>query len=88
MIEAFSIPSERCSEIDATLREEIQARTENSEDTTRILRSIQRFGGDPTIERFDMIPQPVRSTVHLPSGIIWTVKAVRAPRLMPEPVAE
>lgn len=88
MAEAFSIPSERCGELGAALREEIQARTESSEDTTRILRSIERFGGDPTIERFDVIPQPVRSTVHLPATILWTVKAVRAQRLVPAPVTE
>ena len=56
---AFSLSSSRCTPIsDPTLRDEIQSRTGNADATSRILRSIERFGADPSILRYEIEPRP------------------------------
>ena len=85
MAEPFSLSPERCASVAApALREEILARTQNAAAADQILRSIVRFGIDPTIERFDVTPQAMRATVRVPHGVAWNVKAVRAPRPVEE----
>lgn len=77
MAESFSLALSRCAVInDPGLRNEIQARTDNAEATTRILSAIGRFGGDPSILRFEVTPQAHRG---YPSAnrVAWSVRAVR-----------
>lgn len=88
MAEVFSLAPQRCAVLsDPSLREEIMARTESREATEQILRSLRRFGVDPTIERFDVAPQAVRATVRIAATVAWSVKAVRAARVVVPPTA-
>ena len=58
------------------LQEEIHRHTDNADETDRILRSIVRFGSDPSILRFDVIPTPHPRGLRFAS-VAWTVRAVR-----------
>ena len=79
MPQSFSLASGRCAVVtDPSLWTEIQAHTENSVATSRILSSIGRFGGDPTIQRYEMTPLPHNRTTRLAGSVAWTVRAVRA----------
>ena len=65
MAQTFSI-SQRGSggRSDSALRDEIQAHTQNALETSRILSAIQRFGSDPSIDRFELIPSASRGRMR------------------------
>ncbi len=60
-----------------TLREEVRSRTGSERETSSILRSIERFEGDDSIEHFEVTPQPVRGTRHDARAVSWQVRAIR-----------
>ena len=78
MSQPFSIARSRCAQMsDASLRDEIQSRTENEEATSRILRSIERFGVDPSIERYEIAPHAGSRAWRGKATVAWTVRAIR-----------
>jgi hypothetical protein len=86
MHEAFSLAPSRCAVIsDPALRAEIDAHTGSPEATAKILRSIERFGVDPSVLRFEMNPRKENRTIRSTETVSWTVHAVRN---RPEPVVE
>jgi hypothetical protein len=81
----FSLSPSRCAKIsDPTLREEIQVHTQSSDATAKILRSIERFGTDPSILRYDMNPKKQMRTFQSKETVAWAVHAVRnRPEVVP-----
>ena len=78
MSEPFSLARSRCTVIsDPSLREEIQSRTKNVEATARILSSIERFGTDLSIQRYEIAPNTGYRPWRGQGPIAWTVRAVR-----------
>ena len=78
MPSAFSIAATHLSTAsDSTLRGEIDFHTENDAETSSILRSLRRFGGDVSIRRFEVTPTPSRRTRQPRSAFTWSVRAVR-----------
>lgn len=78
MPSSFSIARDRCSALsDSTLREEIASHTKSDEETSSILRSLERFGGDLSIQHFEMTPTPSRRGRQKTSAFTWNVRAVR-----------
>ena len=76
--QSFSLSSSRCTPIsDPTLRDEIQSRTGNVDATSRILRSIGRFGADPSIQRYEIEPRPQYRQSRAQGSMAWAVRAVR-----------
>ena len=76
--QSFSLSSSRCAPIsDPTLRDEIQSRTGNVDATARILRSIDRFGADPSIQRYEIEPLPPYRQTRVHGSVAWAVRAVR-----------
>lgn len=76
---SFTISSSRLSSSSPPdLRSEINRHTGSDVETSSILRSIERFGGDLTIDRYDIDPAPARGTRTGPSRVSWTVRARRA----------
>ena len=78
--QSFSLSPARWANDTEALRREIEQHTQNAEATSRILSSIVRFGADPSILRFEMIPVQRIRTSRLGGLRAWTVRAVR-----PEP---
>jgi hypothetical protein len=77
MAEPFSVGRSRVTSADPSLREEILVRTGSDKATTGILRSLERFGGDPSILRYEVSPQS-RGRFGGPAGpVAWSVRAVR-----------
>lgn len=75
---SFSITRSRLSVLsDPTLRDEIQTHTGNAAETSSILRSLDRFGQDPSIRYYEVTPTPSRRTYRPTSAFTWTVRAVR-----------
>ena len=78
MSQPFSIARSRCAVIsDPGLREEIQSYTKNDVSTNRILSSIDRFGLDPSIQRYEIAPKPQYRHSRTQGALAWTVRAVR-----------
>lgn len=77
MPEPFSVLQSRCVPLDASLRDDILARTGSDVATTGIMRSIERFGSDPTILRYDISPKSSSRFGGL-MPVAWTVRAVRS----------
>jgi hypothetical protein len=77
MPDTFSIVQSRCVAPDASLRSDIRARTGSDAATSGILRSIERFGGDPSILRYEISP---KTSTRFGGGtaVAWTVRAVRS----------
>lgn len=76
--QSFSLARSRCDTIsDPALRDEIQLRTGNVDATSRILRSIDRFGADPSIRSYEIAPRPQYRQARTQGAIAWTVRAVR-----------
>lgn len=69
---------------DPALRAEIQSHTGSDVATASILRSIVRFGGDPSIERFDVSPRQRGRPHPTANPVTWSVRAWRGD----EPAAE
>jgi hypothetical protein len=80
MAQSFSLgPLNAPAISDPSVQEEINRHTDDADATNRILRSIGRFGSDPSIVRFDVIPLPYgRGARYTSAG--WTVRAVRLER--------
>jgi hypothetical protein len=80
MSQQFSLGRSQCAAIsDPLLQQEINRHTDNADATDRIIRSIDRFGSDPSIVRFDVIPLPHGRGTRFAS-VAWTVRAVRLER--------
>ncbi len=78
MAQPFSIASARCAVLsDPALREEIRSHTGTDEETSSILRSLERFGSDVSIHFYEMTPKVSNRTVHHTPIVNWTVSAVR-----------
>ena len=77
MSQQFSLGPSQCAEIsDPSLQDEINRHTDSAAATDRILRSIGRFGSDPSIIRFEVIPLSHGRSGRFASTA-WTVRAVR-----------
>ena len=75
--EPFSVLQSRCAPLDSSLFDDIRARTGSDAATSGILRSIERFGSDPSIVRYEVSPRAsIRFGVATP--VAWTVRAVRS----------
>lgn len=78
MAQSFSLSSQRCAlTSDPTLREEIDGHTLSPDATSKILRSIDRFGRDASIQRFEMTPTKHQARFGK-NELAWTVRAVRS----------
>lgn len=79
MTQSFSLSATRCSAAeDASLRTEITEITGNDSETSGILRSIERFGGDASIERFEISRSARGRYAPKTAAASWIVRAVRA----------
>jgi hypothetical protein len=76
MSQPFFVPQDRCSPPDESLRNDIRAQTGSDAETSGILRSIERFGGDPSILRYEVSPK-ASSRFGGVLAVAWTVRAVR-----------
>ena len=63
---------------DAELREEILAHTGNDEATAGILRSIDRYGEDASILRYEVSRKTNTRAYRHGGATAWSVRAVRA----------
>jgi hypothetical protein len=78
MSESFTVSQSRFASADPSVRSEILVRTGNEAATSGIMRSIERFGGDPSIIRYEVSPQ-ARARFGGPAGkVSWSVRAVRS----------
>lgn len=77
MPEPFSVTQSRYASEGSELRGEILQRTGSDAATSGILRSIERFGGDPSILRYEVSPRP-KNRFGRPAGVAWMVRAVRS----------
>lgn len=76
---SFSLAHSRFTAASAPdLREEILAHTGSDEATSSILRSIDRFGSDASIQRYEMVPDMRRRGVRGGGAVAWSVRAIRA----------
>jgi hypothetical protein len=81
MASPFSIAGTRFTTIsDDGLREEIRAHTGSDAAVSSIMRSIERYGGDPSIRQYEMTPTTNQRTYRGTAAVAWSVRAVR-----PEP---
>jgi len=83
MTDTFSLSASHCTATqNASLRTEITEHTGNDFETAGILRSIERFGGDASIERFDISRSERGRYAPRSQTAGWIVRAVRwdAPR--------
>ena len=62
----------------SALREEIHAHTGSDEETSSILRGIERLGDDPSIRHYEMTPKTIQRTYRGASPVAWSVRAVRS----------
>lgn len=80
MATSFSISRSRCLDLSVpTLRAEIQSHTGSDTETSSILRSLERFGEDPSIRYYEVTPKALRRPEHGhgSSRSAWTVRAMR-----------
>jgi hypothetical protein len=75
--ESFSLTRARCASADSSLREEIRVHTGSDAATSGILRSIDRFGEDPSILRYEISPSSRQRTHRTSTAVSWHVRAVR-----------
>jgi hypothetical protein len=79
MTNAFSLSASQCAAAKhAALRTEITEHTGNDIETAGILRSIERFGGDNSIERFEISRSERGRYASRSNTAGWIVRAVRA----------
>jgi hypothetical protein len=78
MTEPFSLARSRCTESDPSLRAEILDHTGSDAATSGILRSIERYGGDSSILRFEISPQTHNRAHRAAIAVSWSVRAVRS----------
>jgi hypothetical protein len=77
MSESFFVTQSRVFPADPSLRGEILTRTGSDDATSGILRSMERFGSDPSILRYEVSPKasPRFGGVR---KVAWMVRAVRS----------
>jgi hypothetical protein len=79
MSDHFSLLRSRCDRVsDPALRQEIDSHTGNDEATSGILRSIDRFGGDDSILRYEVSRKTTTRAYRHGAAAAWQVTAVRA----------
>lgn len=78
MSEPFSLTRSRCDAADASLCEELRVRTGSELAASGVLRSIERFGADPTILRYEISPKAHNRLHRSAAAVAWTVRAVRS----------
>ena len=75
--QGFSLSVSRLQKLSPQmLREEVHGHTRNDTETSRIMSAMERFGADPSIEEFEMIPS--RSRTVGGTTVQWTVRARRS----------
>jgi hypothetical protein len=77
MPEPFSLSQSRCAAADSSLQEELRVRTGSQKAASGILRSIERFGADPTIVRYEISPKSHNRAHRSSAAVSWAVRAVR-----------
>ena len=78
MPDLFYLTRALCTPLDnPNLREVLEARTGSYAEVASILRSLARFGTDPSIIDFLVSPVPSRSGQRL-RAVSWTVRANRS----------
>jgi hypothetical protein len=78
MADTFSIhPSRYSSMADGAVREDVRAHSGSDEAAESILRSIERLGTDPSIDRYEMTATKGRPHSRA-SGVAWSVRAIRS----------
>jgi hypothetical protein len=76
---AFSLSRFRCTHLsDPSLHDEITEHTGDAAATSGILRSLDRFSGDSSIDRYEITPQQRNRGAARARGIAWNVRAVRS----------
>lgn len=79
MTDSFSLSASQCAEThDASLRTEITEHTGSDSETQGILRSIERFGSDASIERYEISRSARGRYAPKTQTASWIVRAVRA----------
>lgn len=77
MLDLFYLTRALCTPVDnPTLRDELKRRTGSDAEVASILRSLARFGTDPSIIDFLVSPTPSRHGQRLRS-VTWNVRANR-----------
>ena len=77
MPEPFTLSQSRCAAEHLSLREELRARTGSQKAAAGIMRSIERFGSDPSIVRYEISPKTHYRAVRGSVPVTWSVRAVR-----------
>lgn len=78
MPDTFYLDRHRCATLnDPGLREELRRRTESEGEVDSILRSLARFGADPSIREFQVSPTAVGWSLGRPGTSVWQVRANR-----------
>ena len=79
MSDQFSLSRSLCARVtNPVLREEIDAHTGSDDATSGILRSIDRFGDDASILRYDVSRQSSKRAFRHGKAAAWSVRAVRS----------
>lgn len=78
MPSAFYLSRARCTPLDdPALQAEIRHHTGSDAEATSILRSLERFGGDASIDEFLVSPAPDRGFSRLARTVVWNIRAIR-----------
>lgn len=78
MPNVFSLLRSHCVDLtDPALHAEIRAQTGGETAVEPILRSIERFGIDPSIARFEVTPKKAGLGRRTTQSVSWSVRAVR-----------
>jgi hypothetical protein len=60
------------------LRREIRSHTGSDAEADGILRSIERFGGDASIDSYEVTPRAPRGGFRRAATVAWSVRAIRS----------
>lgn len=79
MTASFYLDRDRWTTLDDPgLREELSRRTGSDSHVESILRSLARFGTDPSIRDFCVSPRATRTASRVAKTVVWTVGANRS----------
>ena len=79
MQNSFTVARSRCSDLtDPGLRDEIVRATGSDEDTSAILRCLERFGFDASVLHYQITPKTNARASRGRSSVVWNVSAVRS----------
>lgn len=79
MSDQFSLTRSLCARVtEPELRQEIDAHTGNGDATSGIMRSIDRFGDDTSILRYEVSRKSSTRAYRHGKAAAWSVRAVRA----------